>query len=100
MDYNQLLLALIPVLVPLIIAGVKKAISEVPPQFKYLLPLCAPVLGAILNQLTQYAGAHPSNIAVGAALGLAGVGVREIIDSMKNSSNSNTGVNNVANPPK
>ena len=72
---NNLILAVIPVLTPLVIAALKKVVIVIP---KPILPLIAMVIGAVATVLAQ----SPSlgSIATGAALGLAGVGVRELVD--------------------
>ena len=75
-------LGLIPILVPIAIAGLKVWIPRIPP---HLLPVIAPVLGAGLEVLLNYAsGAHgPGSGIAGAILGSAGVGLREIVDQAK-----------------
>lgn len=71
---------LIPVLVPVIIAGVKWALPKVPP---FALPILAPLLGAGLDIVLHYAGVTSSNGVLGAVLGAAGVGLREVVDQVK-----------------
>lgn len=77
---NTLLLALIPVLVPLIIAIGKWALPKVP---AWILPILAPALGALVDFLTTWATGATSSPALGAILGSAGVGVRELLDQVK-----------------
>lgn len=70
---------LTPVLVPLIIAGVKKFSPSIP---SYLLPIIAPVLGMLIDLVNSFSSAHQSNLLIAALLGLAGVGVREVKDQL------------------
>lgn len=77
---SQLLLSLIPVLVPLFIAALKLAVPKVP---KPLLPILAPILGGLADAGIAYAAGSAANPMLGAALGAAGVGVREIVDQVR-----------------
>lgn len=77
---NSLLLALIPVLVPLLVALGKWALPKVP---LWVLPILAPALGALVDYLTALATGAAANPVLGAVLGSAGVGVREIFDQTK-----------------
>jgi len=79
-DSAGLLLALIPVLVPLIVAVGKWALPKVP---TWILPILAPALGALVDYLTTLAAGTIANPILGAALGSAGVGVRELFDQVK-----------------
>lgn len=80
MDATQIVNAVTPVLVPLIIAGFKKLLPEIP---SVLLPLIAVLLGIVGGVITQYATGLTGNIWLSALLGIAGVGVRELVDQMK-----------------
>lgn len=77
---NSLLLALIPVIVPLIIALGKWALPKVP---VWILPILAPALGALVDFLAAWATGATASPALGAILGSAGVGVRELLDQVK-----------------
>lgn len=76
-EANNLALALIPVLVPLLVALGKWALPKVP---LWLLPILAPALGALVDYLSTLATGAVASPLLGAALGSAGVGVREIYD--------------------
>ena len=76
MDWNLL----IPVLVPLLIAGLKLGLGFLP---TWILPLLAPILGGALDAGIAWATGHASNPIAGAILGSAGVGLREAIDQVK-----------------
>ena len=80
MDWVTLLPGLIPVIVPLVLYGVKLLIPKVP---KALLPILAPVLGGLVDAGLAYASGTAANPILGAALGSAGVGLREIVDQVK-----------------
>lgn len=81
----NLIKALIPILVPLLVWGVRSILPKIP---KAALPILSPILGALLDALLAYiAGGQWSPIA-GAALGAAGVGLREIVDQLNKSARS------------
>jgi hypothetical protein len=67
---------LIPAIVPLIIAGLKYIIPRLP---KKLTPWLAPILGALIDLLLNWANLGDGKGLVGAFLGTAGIGVRELI---------------------
>lgn len=69
-----------PVITPLIIAGIKKITPKIP---SWTLPIIAPVLGMMIDYINAFATGHSTNTLVAAALGLAGVGVREVVDQLK-----------------
>lgn len=77
---NDVVALLTPVVVPLIIAGMKLLMPKIP---SWILPLIAPVLGVLINIIDQAVTSHAGNIWLAAALGLAGVGVREVVDQTK-----------------
>lgn len=68
---------LTPILVPLLLTGVKKLLPKLP---SFLIPLLAPIVGVLIGLLDQVALGNTGNIWISAALGLAGVGLREIKD--------------------
>jgi hypothetical protein len=73
--------ALIPVLVPISIAGLKLVLPKLP---AWTLPvIVAPMLGTLADLALHYAGVPTLGPAWGAILGSAGVGVREIQDQVK-----------------
>jgi len=78
-NLNALLL-LIPVLVPLLVAIGKWAVPRMP---AWILPIVAPALGALIDFLSAWATGAAANPVVGALLGSAGVGIREIVDQVK-----------------
>jgi hypothetical protein len=78
-------LAIIPVLTPLIIAGVKLLMPKIP---TVVLPFLAPVLGAAIDLIAHFATGANLNVWLSAGLGLAGVGLREIVDQSKQSISS------------
>jgi hypothetical protein len=80
---NNLVESLIPVLVPVILALLKHFLPRLP---KLWLPILAPVLGAAIEALAS--GEFGAGTSLGAALGAAGVGLREILDQLRKSSRS------------
>ena len=75
---NTIITVLIPIFVPILVGILKKVIASVP---KPLLPLIATGLGVIISVANSLNGGVPIGaevIALGAGLGLAGTGVREL----------------------
>jgi hypothetical protein len=73
--------ALIPILVPISIAGLKLVLPKLP---TWTLPaIVAPLLGTLADLALHYAGVPTLGPAWGAILGSAGVGLREIQDQVK-----------------
>jgi ethanolamine transporter EutH len=80
-ELTKLGAALLAVLVPLAMAGIKRLIPKLP---KFLLPILAPVVGAGLDALGGWiAGISVGSSLAAGMLGLAGVGIREIADQSK-----------------
>jgi hypothetical protein len=73
---------LIAVVVPLIIAGLKRIFPKIPGS---LLPILAPVLGGLLEALLTSLGADAGGLATGVVAGSAGTGLREIVDQHRKS---------------
>lgn len=80
LDRSTLVPVLIPVLVPVVIALLKWAVGRMP---KWLLPILAPLLGAAADIASSYATGTALGPVWAAALGLAGVGLREIVDQAR-----------------
>lgn len=76
----SILQALIPLLVPVLIALVKWFVPQIP---KPLLPWLAPVFGMLVGWIDNAAGVSGSNVILSAVLGAAGVAVREAFDQAK-----------------
>ena len=68
--------ALVPVLVPFVVEVVKLAAPKVPKQY---LPLLAIFLGVASQLVQHFQDVGVENVLVGAILGGAGVGLRELI---------------------
>lgn len=81
---NNLVQWLTPLVVPLILAGLKKVLPSLPSA---LIPLLAPVLGVILDLANHLATGHTTNLVVALGLGLLGVGVREVKEAIKPAAN-------------
>lgn len=75
-----LLMALVMVIPPLLIAIGKWALPKTPTVF---LPIIAPALGALINWISMLAGGPDIHPVLAAALGSAGVGLREIKDQIQ-----------------
>lgn len=76
----DLVSALIPVIVPLVIAGIKLGLPRLP---VWTLPFIAPLLGALVGLVATLTTTHSQNPWISAVLGLAGVGLREAVDQVK-----------------
>lgn len=72
--------ALIPVAVPALLALVKLFVPKIPSAW---LPILAPILGAAGDLVLHFAAGTQLNPLVGALLGSAGVGIREIQDQVR-----------------
>lgn len=79
-----LILAVIPAIVPLLIAIGKWLAPKIP---KVLLPIAAPLLGMLLDWLSTLITGAEANPIMAAFLGSAGVGVREIVSQVTQISN-------------
>jgi hypothetical protein len=71
--------ALIPFLVPMLVALLKLFLPNIP---KVILPILCPILGALLDILGHYAGLATAGTVQAAVLGGAGVFVREVYDQV------------------
>jgi hypothetical protein len=76
----ELAAALITLITPIIIWGIKKAAPHIPTAW---LPIIAPVLGAGLAVLAHFTAGIEVNWWQGVLLGSAGVGLRELDDQSK-----------------
>ena len=72
--------ALTPVVVPFLTFGFRKLAPKIP---RVGLPFVAMGLGSLINFLASYAAGGDFTPVAGAALGLAGVGVREIANTWR-----------------
>src|SRR3990172_2445514 len=70
----------IPIVVPLVIAGLKWGLDWLP---GWTLPILAPLLGGVADAVLAWVAGGVSNPLLGAALGSAGVGIREVVDQVK-----------------
>lgn len=72
------LLALITALVPIFLAGVRSLVSQIP---SWVIPVAAPFVGALLDVVLYQTGVYAQQQPLLAAFfGMAGVGLREIVD--------------------
>lgn len=76
----SLLDGVIPLIVPLLIAFFKNLLPRLP---KALLPILAPVLGALADITMHYAGLNQGNALTGAILGATGLWLREAFDQSR-----------------
>ena len=72
--------AVIPVVVPFIVWGVRKVLPKIP---RVALPMIAVGLGMGLDWLLAYTSGGTFSPLVGAALGGAGVALREIVNTLQ-----------------
>jgi hypothetical protein len=77
---STMLLSMIPVLVPILIAALKLLAPKIP---KALLPIIAPILGGLADAVLAWVAGGTPNPVLGAALGSAGVGLREIVNQWR-----------------
>jgi len=81
----SLLLLIIPVAVPLIIALGKFFVPKLP---TVLLPILAPALGTLIDYITMKITGGAFSPVTSALLGSAGVGLREILDQVRQQTQS------------
>lgn len=79
LDWQTALTPLLVVLVPLLLSQGKKLLGGK----TWLIPLIAPALGVALNFVSALATQSQVGSSNAAVLGLAGVGLREIIDQLR-----------------
>lgn len=72
---QSLVIAIVPVLTPIVISLLKRFVEQIPTQF---LPILAPVIGMVITGIAEGFGIDSAT--TGAVLGSAGVGVREIVN--------------------
>lgn len=77
---NNIVSWLTPILVPILLLGVKKILPNIP---GWVIPILAPLLGVLTDVVNSMATGHQSNLLLSALLGLAGVGLREVKDQIK-----------------
>ncbi len=80
MDVSTIITYATPVIAPLIVTLVKKIKPNIP---TFVLPIICTLGGALVTWLASIAMHNQNNIILGLALGLAGVGVREVVDQLK-----------------
>lgn len=80
MNTADLIQILTPVVVPMIIAAEAKWSAKIKPNYK---PIVAIAIGQLSEALNAYFTGHTFSPATGAALGAAGVGLREVFDQTK-----------------
>ncbi len=78
-ETKDLLLVLIPLLVPIIVAGAKTVLKFLP---SWSLPIIAAALGELLNVISGLAGGPTTTVLGGVILGASGTGLREIVDQI------------------
>ena len=79
----KLIVILIPFLAPLITAGLKKIIPTLP---KLVVVILQPILGILISLIVPVdpvTGLPLTDMSTGATLGMAGIGVREVVDQAK-----------------
>jgi len=78
-EANNLLLAVIPLLVPIAVAGFKMLLKWLP---SWSLPILAAALGELGNLVSGLLGGPTTSLLGGVLLGAAGTGIREIVDQV------------------
>jgi hypothetical protein len=78
MDYNTLIAPIIVAAVPLVVRYAKKLVGGT----TWLIPIIASALGVAADTIAAYAFNVPVTPMVGAILGLAGVGLREVVHEL------------------
>lgn len=79
MDWQILVQPMLMILVPLVISQAKRLVGAQ----TWLLPIIAPILGAAADVLAHYATGVGVGTIQAMILGMAGVGLREVVDQLK-----------------
>jgi len=79
---SLLITSLTPVVVPLVIIGVKKISGD---KHKWILPALASILGGVIDAINLFITGNSVGPAWGIVLGAAGVALREFVDQVKKS---------------
>lgn len=79
MDPNSIVNIATPIIVPIVIEIVKFISPKIP---TWIIPILAPILGGLVGILSNAALQANGNLFVAVALGMAGVGLREIVDQL------------------
>ena len=81
MDWSMTLQPLIVLIVPVLVSQMKKA---VPAGHEWVIPtVLAPIAALALNVVGHYAAGASVSTTTAIVLGIAGVGLREIADQLK-----------------
>lgn len=75
---QNLVVAVIPVLTPLILGVMRTVFGQIPSK---IIPILAPIVGVLVAGISEGFGLDSAT--TGAVLGSAGVGVREIVDQAR-----------------
>lgn len=86
-EASGLLLAVIPLLVPVIVAVAKTVLKWLP---TWSLPILAAALGELLNVVSGLAGGPTTTVLGGVILGASGTGLREIVDQVNQARKAKT----------
>lgn len=76
---DQIASWLTPLIVPAVLALVKKGLPKLP---SWIIPLLAPVLGLVIGVIDNVVAGHGTNLWLAAGLGLLGVAVREVKEAV------------------
>lgn len=79
-DANAIIALAVPVLSPLITAAMKWLIPKLP---SWSIPMICTGLGTLSAYIAQWSAGVDLSVGVAIGLGLAGIGVREILDQLK-----------------
>jgi hypothetical protein len=80
--------AVIAIITPVIIAGVKLLVPRIP---RLWLPILAPLVGLLVDVAAHFAAGTALNPTLALALGAAGVGLREAVDQLKQAAAGTSG---------
>jgi len=80
LDYQTMFGPVLVALIPILVNFIKKAL---PASMTWLIPILAMILGPIADLIAQKALGVGVGPVAAAALGLAGVGLREVVNQLK-----------------
>ena len=79
-DPNTIIAVFVPIISPLITAGLKWVLPRIP---SWAIPILCTALGTLSGYIGQLSLGGDLSVFAIAGLGLAGIGVRELVDQLK-----------------
>ena len=79
MDWQTFIQPSLIILVPLVVTQIRRVVGT----HTWLLPIIAPLVGVVADLVSHYATGVSVGAGNAAVLGMAGVGLREVVDQLR-----------------